>query len=238
MPPPRALDSAVKALLRSAPPGSEVGAPAVSAAARAVESGSEMQVTVKGKQLDVGDALRSHIDDSLSGMIAKYFGDAVEATVVMTRDAYLFRSEISVHVGRNLQLNSTGEADEAYKAFDAAADRMAKRLRRYKRRLRDDHRAVQAQGAPLDAPSYVLRVEPETPTAEDAEASDQPVVIAEMTTPIESMTVSQAVMRLDLADLPALMFRNAGHGGLNMVYRRPDGNVGWVDPRSTPDGGA
>jgi len=197
-----------------------------------------MQVTVKGKQLDVGDALRTHIDESLSTMISKYFGDAVEATVIMARDSYLFRSEISVHVGRNIQLNSTAEADEPYKAYDAAADRMAKRLRRHKRRLRDDHRAAGVEA--LQAQAYVLQGEPaaEEQGVGDGEAPDQPVVIAEMKEPIESMTVSQAVMRLDLADLPALMFRNAGHGGLNMVYRRPDGNVGWVDPRGTTDDGA
>jgi len=195
-----------------------------------------MQLTVKGKQLDVGDALRTHVDQTLDTITGKYFNGAIDATVVLSREAHLFRADVSIHVGRNLQMQSTAEADGPYQAFDQAADRMAKRLRRYKRRLTDHHKDLAPEPS-LPASAYVLMAEPED-EADAAEEPAQPVVVAEMTTPIDTLTVSQAVMRLDLADLPALMFRNRAHGGLNMVYRRSDGNVGWVDPHGSAQAGS
>lgn len=194
-----------------------------------------MQLTVKGKQLDVGDALRSHVDESLRAIFGKYFGNPIEATVVLSREAHLYRAQLSVHVGRGILLQSQAEADAPYAAFDNAADHLAKRLRRYKRRLRDHHRQ---EVETLPAAQYILAPEPEEESEGGAEgepaAADggaQPVVVAEMTAEIPTLSVSEAVMRLDLADTAAMMFRNRAHGGLNMVYRRPDGNVGWVDPR-------
>jgi ribosomal subunit interface protein len=195
-----------------------------------------MQLTIKGKQLDVGDALRTHVDETLGTITDKYFNGAIDATVVLSREAHLYRADVSIHVGRNLQMQSAAEADGPYQAFDQAADRMAKRLRRYKRRLTDHHKDLTPEPS-LPASAYVLMAEPED-MADGGEEPAQPVVVAEMTTPIDTLTVSQAVMRLDLADLPALMFRNRAHGGLNMVYRRPDGNVGWVDPHGTAQVGA
>jgi ribosomal subunit interface protein len=197
-----------------------------------------MNLTVKGKQLDVGDALRTHCAERLDSVTSKYFGDAIEATVVFSREAHLYRADLSMHVGRNIQMNAGAEAAEPYVAFDGAVDRLAKRLRRYKRRLRDHHR--EEAGPPIAAQAYVLQAEPEAEAETETEeaADEQPIVIAEMTTPVETLTVTQAVMRLDLAELPALMFRNPAHGGLNMVYRRPDGHVGWVDPRGTRETGA
>lgn len=187
-----------------------------------------MQLSVKGKQLDVGDALRTHIADSLSHILEKYFGDAIEVGVTLTRNGHLYRAQVTAHVGRGIQLQAHGEADEPYPAFDSAADHLAKRLRRHKRRLRDHHNDAAVEAEVMMAQQYVLSGE----TDEGAAESDgAPMVIAEMTTSIPSLTVSQAVMRMDLADLPALLFRNSSHSGLNMVYRRPDGNIGWVDPR-------
>ena len=187
-----------------------------------------MQLSVKGKQLDVGDALRTHIGDSLLRILEKYFGDAIEVGVTLTRDGHLYRAQVAAHVGRGIQLQAQGEADEPYPAFDNAADHLAKRLRRYKRRLRDHHNEAAAETEVMLAQQYVLAGE----EGDNAQAADgAPVVIAEMTTGIPSLTVSQAVMRMDLADLPALLFRNSSHSGLNMVYRRPDGNIGWVDPQ-------
>lgn len=191
-----------------------------------------MQLTVRGKQIDVGDALRAHVADVLGGTTTKYFSHAIEANVVFSRDAHLIRSDVAVHAGRNILLQSYAEAADAYLAFDQAAEKMAKRLRRYKRRLRDHHRDTEG-GSPVPAQSYVLEAEPELAGdhAVDHDEPTQPIVIADMTTIIETLTVSQAVMRLDLGDLPALLFRNDAHGGLNLVYRRPDGNISWVDPR-------
>lgn len=189
-----------------------------------------MKLTVKGKQIDLGDALRSHVDETLTAITAKYFNNIIDATVVFAREAHLIRADLSVHVSRNLQMHSVAQADSPYKAFDQAAERIAKRMRRYKRRLSDHHKEIAEP--PLPAQTYILEAEPEEIPDGHVEPT-QPVVVAEMTTAIDALTVSQAVMRLDLGDLPALMFRNRAHGGLNMVYRRPDGNVGWVDPQGS-----
>jgi len=189
-----------------------------------------MQLSVKGKQLDIGDALRSHIADSLDRMLSKYFGNVIDAHVTLSPEAHLFRAVVTAHVGRNIQLEAQGEAIDAYAAFDTAAERLSKRLRRYKRRLRDHHKEVTPEQAPLPAQQFILAG---GDSDEEGEASlnGQPTVVAEMTTDIPSLTVSEAVMRMDLADLPAMLFRNSAHGGLNMIYRRQDGNIGWIDPR-------
>ncbi len=185
-----------------------------------------MQLSVKGKQINVGEALRQHVETKLSEIVGKFFGDTLEAQVTFSREAHLFRADLTVHAGRNLTLQSNGSADEAYPAFDLAADRIAERLRRHRNRLKKHHQEARAEEA-LMAQSFVLNAE----QADISETgADNPVVVAEMTTPIEMLTVSEAVMRLDLGDLPALMFRNRAHGGLNMIYRRADGHIGWVDP--------
>jgi ribosomal subunit interface protein len=189
-----------------------------------------MQLSVQGKQLNVGDALRSHVSDSLSRILGKYFGDAIEVGVTVSRDGHLYRTVISVHIGRGIQIQAQGEADEPYPAFDTAAAHLAKRLRRYKSRLRDHHKRSGRNAETLLAQQYILAGDDDSESAED-EIDGKPAVVAEMTTEIDSLTVSEAVMRMDLADQPALMFRNSSHGGLNMIYRRPDGNIGWIDPR-------
>ncbi|WP_119677349.1 ribosome hibernation-promoting factor, HPF/YfiA family [Indioceanicola profundi] len=199
-----------------------------------------MHVTVKGKQLDVGDALRTHVNETLTNLVGKYFSNPIDALVVLSKDAGLYTADIQVHVGRGILLQSNAQASEPYPAFDAAAERVAKRLRRYKRRLRDHNaRLATAAEVALPARKYIIEAPAdemdgaETDVGLDggAESADgAPMIVAEMKTDIELLTVSEAVMRMDLADIPALMFRNRAHGGLNMVYRRPDGNVGWVDP--------
>ena len=139
-----------------------------------------------------------------------------------------------MHVGRGILIQGQGTADDPYLAFNAASEHIAKRLRRHKRRLRDHHRAERASET-LSALQYVLAAEPEDDEAgRPRRGAGEPVVVAEMTTDIPLLTVSEAVMRMDLEDAPALMFRNSAHGGLNMVYRRTDGNVGWVDPPGRP----
>ena len=190
-----------------------------------------MQVSVSGKQLDVGDALRVHVERTLAAAVDKYFGNALDAHVVLSRHAHLYRADIAVRVGRNIMVQAHSDAAEPYPAFDIAAERVAKRLRRYKRRLRDHHKRQDQLEVSLQAQQYVLAAGSDDDREEEPASSDKPVVIAELTTMIDTMTVGEAVMRLDLAELPAMLFRNSAHGGLNMVYRRPDGNIGWVDPR-------
>ncbi len=189
-----------------------------------------MNLSVKGRQLDLGDALREHVAEKLDGVFEKYFGDAIEVAVTLSREAHLFRSQVQAHVGRGIQMQATAEADEIYAAFDASADRLAKRLRRYKRRLRDHHKGA-ADLESIPAQQYVLAAPTEEEDEEPASDGEAPPIIAEMEGEVPELTVGEALMRLDLSDEPALMFRNRAHGGLNMIYRRRDGNVGWVDPR-------
>ncbi len=192
-----------------------------------------MQLTVKGRHIDTGDAFRRHAESSLSAIFDKYFGDAIDATVTLSREGHLYRARISAHVGRGIELEASGTADQVYPAFDQAAEHLSKRLRRHKRRLRDHGTAQKAAEEAVErlmARQIVLSGEEPESEAED-EAGAEPTVVAEMEMEVPDLTVHEAVMRLDLADLPALMFRNRSHGGLNMVYRRGDGHVGWVDPR-------
>jgi len=186
-----------------------------------------MQLSVKGKQIDVGDALRQHVDTQLKEVTGKYFNGTLDAHVTFSREAHMFRCDITVHAGRGLVLQANALANEPYPAFDMAAERISRRLRRYKKKIVDLHHENTRVEEAVVANAFVLHGHEHD---REEEANDNPVVVAEMTTPIEMLTVSEAVMRLDLGDLPALMFRNRGHGGLNMIYRRPDGHIGWVDP--------
>jgi len=192
-----------------------------------------MLVTVSGKQIDVGDALRRHAEAAIEDIAEKYFGNAIEAHVVFSREAHLIHCDLQVHVGRGILVRGGGEAGEAYAAFDGAAERVAKRLRRYKRRLRDHHIAAKEHAREeATGRAYVLQPREEDEETGDADDSGEamPMVIAEMDAAIPQLSVSEAVMRLDLADLPALLFTNSARGTLNVVYRRRDGNIGWIDP--------
>ena len=198
-----------------------------------------MQLTVTGKQTDIGDALRRHADSSLGSILDKYFKTAIEAHVVLSKEAHLSRVEISIHIGRGIVVNARAAASEAYAAFDAAAERLAKQLRRYKRRLRDHHaKAREPAAASERAMDYVLAPIGEDETdGEEVEtdgANSAPAVIAEMSTELPNLTVGEAAMRIDLAEAPVLLFRNRSHGELNLVYRRVDGNIGWIDPELGP----
>ncbi len=190
-----------------------------------------MNLIVKGQQIDVGDALREHVRRSLDDVFGKYFGNAIDATVTFSRDAHFYRASISAHVGRGIMAQSEAVADQPYLACDQALDRLAKRLRRHKRRLRDHHKMPVVPAEVESAGLYVLSGAPSDDESLAETDDGAPMVIAEMKTDIATLTVSEAVMRLDLADDGALLFVNRAHGGLNMVYRRPDGNVGWVDPK-------
>ena len=194
-----------------------------------------MNLTVKGKNIDVGEALRTHVAQSLDHAIAKYFGNPIEATVTLSKQSHLFSADIAVHIGRGILVHAEESADQAYAAFDLAVDHLTKRMRRYKRRLRDHHRA---ETQSFRASQYILAPEAEDELEPAVNGSEAPAVIAEMQTEIPTLTVGEAVMRLDLSNLKAMMFLNRAHGGLNMVYRRNDGNIGWVDPRVGAAGGS
>ena len=190
-----------------------------------------MQVTVKGKQMDVGESLRGQVEMRLDGSVSKYFDNAIESTVVFYKSRVGFESDCSVHLGSGMTLQSHGEGADAHVAFDTALERLDKQLRRYKRRIKDHHKSPRGNSTP--ASSYVLAAEDEN----SAESEDgAPLIIAEGTTNLPEVTVGEAVMRMDLADVPVFMFHNSAHGRLNVVYRRPDGNYGWIDPSATEAG--
>lgn len=190
-----------------------------------------MQVLVKGKQVQVGDALRKHVKDRLRAAVSKYFGDAMEAQVVFSREGRGFETAISVHAIAGVTPQSHARNNDIYASFDAAAERVEKQLRRYKRRLRNHHQGSGAPTSQLTAHLYTLAEEAHDREDDEPETL-APVIVAETTTAIESLTVGEAVMHMNLTDLPALMFRNSAHGGLNMVYQRRDSSIGWIDPQA------
>ena len=185
-----------------------------------------MDISINGRGLDVGETLRLHINGELGETVAKYFAKALDAGVTISREAHRFRADISVHPLRGVTLQGRACAEDAYAAFDAAMERIGKQLRRYKRRLNDHHKG-RSGDVVLIAQQFIMAPEAEE---EELPADGQPAIIAEISAEIATLSVGEAVMRMDLADTPALMFRNRSHGGLNVVYRRPDGNIGWIDP--------
>ncbi len=192
-----------------------------------------MQITVSGKQVDLSDALRTRVSDHMDVIASKYFDHALEANVTFSRARSFFTCDINVHAGRGLRLRGEGEAADANAAFDDAAEHIAKRLRRYRRRVNEHARDSANRERPEAARQYTLRQEDEASTRAgngDGAATAHATVIAEQVTEISLLSVSEAVMRMDLADQPVLMFRNSTTGELNVVYRRSDGNIGWIDP--------
>ena len=189
-----------------------------------------MQITVSGKQVDLSDALRTRVADGLDTIAGKYFDGALEANVTFSRARSFFTCDINVHAGRGLTLRGEGEAADANSAFDDAAEHIAKRLRRYRRRVNEHARDLANREHPQPARQYVLRQEDESTPAVDGAAHAFATVIAESATTIDTLSVSEAVMRLDLADQQVMMFHNTTTGQLNVVYRRSDGHIGWIDP--------
>ena len=199
-----------------------------------------MHITVSGKQLELSDALRYRVSTMLDAISRKYFGDALEANVTFSRARSFFTCDINMHAGRGLTLRGEGEAADANAAFDDAAEHIAKRLRRYRRRVNEHARdLVNREAVEPSAPAqhYILRQQDETEAAAGEDAEDQAAppshfatVVAENPAEILRLTVGEAVMRMDLADQPVVMFRNSVTGQFNVVYRRQDGHVGWIDP--------
>ena len=192
-----------------------------------------MQITVSGKQVEMSDALRTRVAEHLDQIAGKYFDQALEAQVTFSRARSFFTCDINVHAGRGLTLRGEGEAADANSAFDDAAEHIAKRLRRYRRRVNEHARDLANRARPEVARQYTLRQEDEgSPAAgiNGTEVTAYATVIAEVSAEISQLSVGEAVMRMDLADQRVLMFRNSATGELNVVYRRDDGNVGWIDP--------
>ena len=192
-----------------------------------------MQITVSGKQVELSDALQTRVAQQLETIAGKYFDHALQAKVTFGRARSFFTCDINVHASRGLILRGEGEASDANGAFDDAAEHIAKRLRRYRRRVNEHARDVAGRERPQAARQYILHQEEEEQNQDSAAEAVQTAyatVIAETPTEITVLSVSDAVMRMDLADQPVMMFRNSTSGELNVVYRRSDGNIGWIDP--------
>jgi ribosomal subunit interface protein len=187
-----------------------------------------MQFKITGKNLDVGDALRTRAEERLLSLSEKYFDGRVNAHVTVEKQRSVFVSECTMHLATGLVLQAHGEANEAYSSFEVAAAHLEKQLKRYKQRIKDHHRYRQNPVKQMNAASFVIAAS----NTEDAEepADLNPVVIAETSSSVPELSVGEAVMQLDISTSPFVLFRNAKDGGLNVVYRRPDGNIGWVDP--------
>ncbi len=187
-----------------------------------------MDIRVSGHQVETGEALQQHASERLTAIVDKYFSGALTSHVTFNRaPAGAFRCDIVTHVTQGLILKGAAIAHDAHVALDQAAEKVDKQLRRYKRRLKDRHEQTTFAQREEEA-AYVVFAEPEAEAEEVA--ADAPLVIAETRVDVPEATVSDAVMMLDLRNTNALLFKNAGTGRHNMVYRRGDGSIGWVEP--------
>ena len=192
-----------------------------------------MDIRISGHQVDVGDALKTHVQDRLQGIADKYFSRAISAEVTFGKGPHDigFHCDIVAHVMKGLVLKGSHAGQEAHPAFDGAAERIEKQLRRYMRRLKDRHAAETievAEAGAYDNAGYTLFAES---TADDEQEADAPLIVAETRVDVPDASVGDAVMMLDLRNTAALLFRNSGTGAYNMVYRRGDGTIGWVEPQ-------
>ena len=189
-----------------------------------------MVVRISGKNFNIGEALRVHVRDRVDSAVARYFDGSVSGHVVLDHEGSGYRTDCTLHLALGVSMHAEGRAQEPYASFEQAADRLERRLSRYKRRLKEHHSgfepnaAAQVDGEVIA--DYVIE------GAEDAVdgTTFHPVVVAERTSAMKTMPVSEAVMELDFTGAPVQVFRHAGNGRVNIVYRRSDGNIGWLDP--------
>jgi ribosomal subunit interface protein len=189
-----------------------------------------MTLRISGKSVSVGDALRGRVSDRTEEVLRKYFDGNYSGHITLSKDGFGFRTDCALHLDSGITLEADSNAADAYASADQALLMIEKRLKRYKSRLKDRSarkaHVASAALAALDATSYVL----EAPEGEDEVTGYSPVIIAEATTSLKALSVSEAVMELDLSGAPCLVFQHGSSGRVNIIYRRADGNVGWVDP--------
>jgi len=189
-----------------------------------------MRYQITGKQIDIGESLQTHVQSEMGEVFGKYAGRPTDANIVFSKSGHEFVCEAEVHLSTGLTAQAKGHATEIYAAFDSASEKMEKQLRRYKRRLKDHHKERVQPVELSDAGSYILDANTESEEQEPEGVSS--MIVAEMETKIPTLAVGEAVMQMEIANAPVLVFRNEGHSGVNVVYRRDDGNIGWIDPRN------
>jgi ribosomal subunit interface protein len=194
-----------------------------------------MTLRISGKSISVGEALRSRVSERTDEVLRKYFDGNYSGHITLSKDGFGFRTDCSLHLDSGITLEADSNATDAYASADQALVMIEKRLRRYKSRLKDrsarktyaaSAALAELNGAGLDAPSYII----EAPEGEDEVTEYSPVIIAEATKSLKRLSVSEAVMELDLTGAACIVFQHGGSGRVNIIYRRTDGNVGWVDP--------
>ena len=188
-----------------------------------------MRYQITGKQIDIGESLQEHVRTELGGMVGKYAGRPTDAVVTFSKSAHEFVCETEVHLSTGLTAQAKAHATEIYSSFDGSLEKMDKQLRRYKRRLKDHHKERPQPVELSDAGSYILASTDESATNEPEDTA--PVIVAEMETKIPTVSVGEAVMQMELSNAPVVVFRNEKNNSINVVYRRDDGNFGWIDPR-------
>ena len=187
-----------------------------------------MRYQISGKQIDIGMSLQTHVRTELDEVVQKYAERPTDALVVFSKSAHEFSCETTVHLSTGLIATAKAKDTEIYAAFNSCCAKMEKQLRRYKRRLKDHHKDRTQPVELFGGSSYILASED---GAEQSEPETlQPVIVAEMEAKIPSLSVGEAVMQMELAGAPVLVFRNENKDGVNVVYRRDDGNIGWIDP--------
>ena len=187
-----------------------------------------MRYQISGRHIDIGAALQTHVQDELNDVVEKYAERPTEAVVIFSRAGHEFVCETAVHLSTGLTAQARAHATEIYASFDGCREKLEKQLRRYKRRLKDHHRERTQPVELAEGSSYILASNGDAVDSEPE--SLQPIIIAEMETAIQSLSVGEAVMQMELKGEPLLVFRNEKTGGINVVHRRDDGNVGWIDP--------
>ncbi len=199
-----------------------------------------MKISIEGHNINVGDALRQTAEENITSTVDKFFDGAIEAHAIMSKESYLHKFSISVHVGRGISFQAHADDADPYAALDKAMKKLSKRLRRSKNKMKD-HSAQAKEMQHMHASEYVIysafanededtQAEAVNDTAEDPKGG-APAVIAEMVTEIDTLSVSEAVDRLEMSRVPAILFKNTTNDELNVVYRREDGNIGWIDPK-------
>ena len=187
-----------------------------------------MRYQISGKQIDIGEALQTHVKTELGEAVQKYAERPTDANVIFSKSGHEFVCEATVHLSTGLTASAKAHATDIYGSFDSCAAKMEKQLRRYKRRLKDHHRERAQPVELFGASSYILASESDS-DAQEPETL-QPMIIAEMQTKIAALSVGEAVMQMEISGTPVVVFRKDGKEGVNVVYRREDGNIGWIDP--------
>ena len=189
-----------------------------------------MSLRISGKNLDVGEALRGQAEERVAAAVSKYYEGGYQGHVTVDKDGTAFRTDGVLHLSSGITLEASATAHDPYASLDKMAERIEKRLRRYKRRLKDRSASI-GRDAGIEIPSYVIAApDDDIEELDGASAGDNPVIVAESTKSLHVRTVSDAVAELDLTGAPVVVFRHAGNGRMNIVYRRRDGNIGWIDP--------